>query len=93
MNKSINQTLSRTILTSGLTFLTVLVLYLLGGRGSSRFLFCHGGRSCGRNVLQFWHCRTDRGGLEQVSWSGNCHARRIRSREARGGSGKEVVHV
>jgi preprotein translocase subunit SecF len=31
INKSINQTLSRTILTSGLTFLTVLVLFFLGG--------------------------------------------------------------
>jgi preprotein translocase subunit SecF len=31
VNKSINQTLSRTILTSGLTFLTVLSLYLFGG--------------------------------------------------------------
>src|SRR5205809_1910699 len=32
VNKSINQTLSRTILTSGLTFLTVLVLFLMGGQ-------------------------------------------------------------
>src|SRR5438874_11055431 len=31
MNKSINQTLSRTILTSGLTFLTVMALFLFGG--------------------------------------------------------------
>ncbi|HEV2176796.1 MAG TPA: protein translocase subunit SecF [Terriglobia bacterium] len=31
VNRSINQTLSRTILTSGLTFLAVLALYLLGG--------------------------------------------------------------
>jgi preprotein translocase subunit SecF len=31
VNKSINQTLSRTILTSGLTFLTVLSLYAFGG--------------------------------------------------------------
>ena len=31
VNKSINQTLSRTILTSGLTFLTVLSLYMFGG--------------------------------------------------------------
>ncbi len=31
VNRSINQTLSRTILTSGLTFLTVLSLYLFGG--------------------------------------------------------------
>ncbi len=31
VNKSINQTLSRTILTSGLTFLTVLSLFIFGG--------------------------------------------------------------
>jgi len=31
INRSINQTLSRTVLTSGLTFLTVLALFLFGG--------------------------------------------------------------
>ena len=31
VNRSVNQTLSRTILTSGLTFVAVLALYLLGG--------------------------------------------------------------
>jgi preprotein translocase subunit SecF len=31
INRSINETLSRTILTSGTTFLTLFVLYLLGG--------------------------------------------------------------
>jgi preprotein translocase subunit SecF len=31
VNRSINQTLSRTVLTAGLTFLTVLALYLFGG--------------------------------------------------------------
>jgi len=31
VNRSINQTLSRTILTAGLTFLTVLALYIFGG--------------------------------------------------------------
>lgn len=39
VNKSINQTLSRTILTSGLTFLTVLVLYLMGGEVLRAFSF------------------------------------------------------
>jgi preprotein translocase subunit SecF len=39
VNKSINQTLSRTILTSGLTFLTVLVLYMLGGEVLRAFSF------------------------------------------------------
>src|SRR5207249_10765036 len=39
VNKSINQTLSRTILTSGLTFLTVLVLFLMGGQVLLAFSF------------------------------------------------------
>jgi preprotein translocase subunit SecF len=39
VNKSINQTLSRTILTSGLTFLTVLSLYLFGGEVLHGFSF------------------------------------------------------
>ena len=39
VNKSINQTLSRTILTSGLTFLTVAVLYVLGGQVLRAFSF------------------------------------------------------
>jgi preprotein translocase subunit SecF len=39
VNKSINQTLSRTILTSGLTFLTVLVLFLMGGQVLRGFAF------------------------------------------------------
>jgi len=39
VNRSINQTLSRTILTSGLTFLTVLVLFLLGGQVLRGFSF------------------------------------------------------
>jgi preprotein translocase subunit SecF len=39
MNDSINQTLSRTILTSGLTFLTVLALFLFGGEVINHFAF------------------------------------------------------
>jgi preprotein translocase subunit SecF len=39
VNKSINQTLSRTILTSGLTFLTVLVLWGMGGEVLRAFSF------------------------------------------------------
>ncbi len=39
VNHSINQTLSRTILTSGLTFLTVLSLYLFGGEVIHGFAF------------------------------------------------------
>jgi preprotein translocase subunit SecF len=39
VNRSINQTLSRTILTSGLTFLTVLSLFLWGGEVLHGFAF------------------------------------------------------
>jgi preprotein translocase subunit SecF len=39
VNRSINQTLSRTVLTSGLTFLTVLALFFLGGEVLHGFAF------------------------------------------------------
>jgi preprotein translocase subunit SecF len=39
VNRSINQTLSRTVLTSGLTFLTVLSLYIFGGEVLRPFSF------------------------------------------------------
>jgi preprotein translocase subunit SecF len=39
VNRSINQTLSRTVLTSGLTFLTVLSLYVFGGEVLKGFSF------------------------------------------------------
>ena len=39
VNRSINQTLSRTILTAGLTFLTVLALYVFGGEVLHGFSF------------------------------------------------------
>src|SRR5499427_2598670 len=39
LNDSINQTLSRTILTSGLTFLTVLALFIFGGDIINNFAF------------------------------------------------------
>jgi preprotein translocase subunit SecF len=39
VNRSINQTLSRTVLTSGLTFLTVLSLFLFGGEVLRGFSF------------------------------------------------------
>jgi preprotein translocase subunit SecF len=39
VNRSINQTLSRTVLTSGLTFLTVLSLFIFGGSVLNGFSF------------------------------------------------------
>lgn len=40
LNRSINETLSRTILTAGTTLLTALALYLLGGPVIHDFAFC-----------------------------------------------------
>ena len=37
LNTSINQTISRTVLTSGTTFLAVLTLYIFGGEGVHGF--------------------------------------------------------
>ena len=42
VNRSVNQTLSRTVLTSGLTFLTVLALFFLGGEVLHGFAFTLG---------------------------------------------------
>lgn len=39
INKSVNQTLSRTVMTSGLTFMTCLALYLFGGPVLNGFAF------------------------------------------------------
>ena len=64
MNLSVNQTLSRTVLTSGLTLLTALSLLLFGGQVLNGFSF---GLVCGiivgtyssvfvaSPILIFWH--------------------------------------
>jgi SecD/SecF fusion protein len=39
VDRAVNQTLSRTILTSGTTFIAALILYLLGGQGIHAFAF------------------------------------------------------
>ncbi|MEM6756876.1 MAG: protein translocase subunit SecDF, partial [Planctomycetota bacterium] len=39
INRSINQTISRTVLTSGTTLIAILTLYILGGPGVHGFAF------------------------------------------------------
>jgi preprotein translocase subunit SecF len=64
MNKSVNQTLSRTIMTSGLTFLTVIALFLFGGpvlHGFSFALVCgiivgtYSSIFIASPIVLFWH--------------------------------------
>jgi len=64
INKSVNQTLSRTVLTSGLTLLTALALFIFGGQVLNGFAFA---LVCGiivgtyssvfvaSPILIFWH--------------------------------------
>ena len=70
VNKSINQTLSRTILTSGLTFLTVLVLFLMGGQVLRAFSFAlvvgivvgtYSSFGIAAPLVVFWHRWRDKG--------------------------------
>jgi preprotein translocase subunit SecF len=64
VNTSINQTLSRTILTSGLTFLTALSLFLFGGQVLNGFSFAlvvgiivgtYSSIFIASPILVFWH--------------------------------------
>lgn len=64
VNTSINQTLSRTVLTSGLTFLTALSLYLFGGQVLNGFSFAlvvgiivgtYSSIFVASPILIFWH--------------------------------------
>jgi preprotein translocase subunit SecF len=70
MNRSINQTLSRTIMTSGLTFLTVIALFLWGGpvlNGFSFALMCgiivgtYSSVFIASPIVLFWHNYADKG--------------------------------
>jgi preprotein translocase subunit SecF len=70
MNRAVNQTLSRTVMTSGLTFLTVIALFLFGGpvlNGFSFALVCgiivgtYSSVFIASPIVLFWHNYADRG--------------------------------
>lgn len=69
MNNSINQTLSRTIMTSGLTLLTALALLIWGGRVLHGFAFAlvfgiiigtYSSVFIASPIVLFWHNRADK---------------------------------
>ncbi len=79
VNRSINQTLSRTVLTSGLTFITVLVSIHLRRPGSQGFLVCARRRHSHWHVFVHRRGRTDAGRMAAVargSGKRRCAARR-----------------
>ena len=67
VNRSINQTLSRTILTAGLTFLTVLSLVLVRRRGAARVLLRPGNRHPDWYVFLDRDCGSDSGGVSGLA--------------------------
>ncbi len=69
MNRAVNQTLSRTVMTSGLTFLTCIALFLFGGpvlHGFSFALVCgiivgtYSSVFIASPIVLFWHNYTDK---------------------------------
>jgi preprotein translocase subunit SecF len=69
MNRAVNQTLSRTVMTSGLTFLTVIALFFWGGpvlNGFSFALVCgiivgtYSSVFVASPIVLFWHNYADR---------------------------------
>ncbi len=55
MNKALNQTLSRTIITSGTVFLSTMALYLFGGGVNQRLRVHVPGRYRHRHIFQYLH--------------------------------------
>jgi len=69
MNRAVNQTLSRTVMTSGLTFLTIVALFLFGGpvlNGFSFALVCgvlvgtYSSVFVASPIVLFWHNYSDK---------------------------------
>ena len=92
VNTSINQTLSRTVLTSGLTFLTALSLYLFGGQVLSGFSFAlvvgiivgtYSSIFVASPILIFWHDQAEVRKRRARSVSGN-DSQRVIANPAKG---------
>jgi preprotein translocase subunit SecF len=93
MNKAVNQTLSRTVMTSGLTFLTVIALFVFGGpvlHGFSFALVCgiivgtYSSVFVASPIVLFWHNYVD----QRARGSRGGPAPRVEG--VRGGSAKPV---
>jgi preprotein translocase subunit SecF len=91
VNKSINQTLSRTILTSGLTFLTVLVLFLMGGQVLRAFSFAlvvgivvgtYSSFGIAAPLVVFWHRWRDK---NEAAGTGTAAGNKARASESAAG--------
>ena len=60
VNVAVNQTLGRTVITAGTTLLSVIALYLFGGRGARRLRLHDARRHHQRHLLDGVHRRGDR---------------------------------
>ena len=65
LNDSLNQTLTRTLISNGMTFLAVLGPLPVRGRGAARLRLRHGGGHPGGDLLHHLHRQPDRGLVER----------------------------
>ena len=70
INRSVNQTLSRTVMTSGLTFLTVIALFLFGGPVLHGFSFALVAGIIVGTYSSVFHCEPD------CAWLSRFHGRK-----------------
>ena len=88
VNTSVNQTLGRTVITAGTTFLSVLALYLFGGRGARGLRLHDARRHRQRHLLDRVHRGRHRHPRERSKGQGHGRARGvglgIRAEEDRG---------
>ena len=82
VNLSVNQTLGRTIITAGTTFLSVLALYLFGGEVLRRLRLRDAGRHHQRHLFDDLHRRGHRDHPERPQGAGR--SRRRAGRRGRG---------
>ena len=102
-NHSINQTLSRTVITSGLVFLSVIAMVLFGGEMLRGFSLCLAVGYRFRHLLFDRYCQSDHGLVAKAAGSGEsglCCSRRKLSQPGRrarssacGRSAKPVTRV
>ncbi len=92
VNTSINQTLSRTVLTSGLTFLTALSLFLFGGQVLNGFSFAlvvgiivgtYSSIFVASPILIFWHDQAESRKRRAKAVSGS-NTQRVMANPAKG---------
>ena len=106
LNLSINQTLSRTIMTSGMTFLSVFALFLFGGEVLNGFSFAltigiiigtYSSIAIASPIVEWWYRsmrnRNRSGSLRKLAWMAVDMVKLPKMFENHGNTGRNVLTV